>query len=921
MFTRIISGALMSFISVTPDEWDFAKNQLADASSGTKMGHGTLPASFSSKHSFIKVNGKIYCIAKGKSRDPVLEQGTMAKAKYAQDEQGNLFIIKIDNTKVSKAEQKESAILLDLSIGVGTDVRTDKNKQYTVLKYLGKNLHGMTKDQSAFLTEDKSMDLAIKFAYQVYGLHHGLLSVTKTAYAHNDIKPDNVTVDEKGNVHLIDFGLSTLNPHEKSSVHTGAYYHTAYVGAKTLTGAELDVIALKRSLFMPQQFYSHRGHVVVDPVAYCERTSLLNQSMLNRYNLNEFINTFSADGDIPDYSTQVMDSLTICAALINTKKQLGIKNSELRSNPLLCHAIVGVYFSTFPNRLKEIITNKSAYKIAGALHLDNNIEHYEQLQKDKELSGKIRQCQDTTTAFALLKLNQLKQSNYYDLIKNSHSTAQIIEKLAKQNRSELISELLKHHSAALVDVLLFASQNGLENRYAAMINNDELVAAIKSLPEDYNRQRFIDLMKNPEISDKQIITFCQDKNIRTAIDILYDNDPYNIHLNKDKKINVISKILDDNEISTAINNFHQLAIDKYYLYEMVALENGCRAFNVLFDAKITSQEEVIKTVSRFGCSEVVLLLNERGWNTCIPLAFDKNIDEFSFKVLLKSKNANQLTEQMFLNEGMRKALLENTYSDENILGLIALFNNNLFTEKRYALLKGNHSLFKQVINMIGAGFSSCINENTLSDNTKSSEEFMLNVVAYNYQALSSADDSLKSDSKFMLAAITKNVKALAYAHDTLKSDIQFMTKAVMINHQAFNYASDSLKNDPAVKDKIKRTVLNYEYANKNTSRYHLFQAHFNDQDPLKEKYKNKTGDALKTAILKEFKHSLEGKNEEERNELVKTFKSGAEYKILCTSQGIASSFFRIQTSSAHAVEKIIENANEMDKKNSFGNKF
>ena len=901
----------MALLPVTAEEWLFAKKQLIQAPDGTKIGHAELPASLNSKHSFIKVNKKIYCLAKGKSSDPVPFQGSMAAVKYAQDEEGKLYIIKISKTQPSIKEQKESAILLDLSISAGANLRPDKNKQYTVLKYLGKNLKEILNNKSAPLSEEKRINIAIQFAYQVYKLHHGLLSSSKSAYAHNDIKPDNITVDEQELVHLIDFGLSTTNPHLKTGIHTGAQIYTA-LKASQLTGAELDTISLKRSLFLPKKFYTSHGHFKFNDMEYKKKSSLLTQNLLDQHNLNEFINTFAKNGDVPDYSRQVMDPLTICAALINTQEQLGILNSEIRNNRLLCHAIVAVYFSSFPLRLKEIIADEKSYKLAAALHLENTIEHFDSLQIDEELSGKIKQSQDTTIAFTLLKLKQLDLTNYYDLILNSPPTAQIIEKLAKQNKNELIYDLLKHHSDALVNVLLFASQHDLEHRYVEMINNNELLVAIESLPADYDRKRLISLLKNPEISNTQIISFCQDKDKRKAVEIIYDNDPYQFHLSEKQRLDVINNTLNDTEVFTAIINFNNLPleVDKYYLYEMIK-KNKFQAFNILCDAKITSKEAIIKTLSIGESATLILLLKDRGWNSCIPLIFDKQTDLYRFKSLLKSKYASQLTEQMLLDEGMFKALSENIRTEEQSLWLLTLYNEKLFTYQRYTLLKKNYSLFKQVIDVIEAGYSSCINESTLPDTTKSQKEFMLNVVANNYQAFASANKILKGDFQFMLAVTKKDVRALEFADEHLKSNRIFIRDAVRINHKAFNYASDRLKNDPAVKHDIKCGILHYEFTNKNNSRFHIFSAHFNKQDPLKEKYKNKKGDALKTAILKEFKRSLEGKNDEEITQLVNTFKRDIEYKILNTSQGLTSSIFRLQTSSAKAVENIIEKAREI----------
>lgn len=179
------------------------------------------------------------------------------------------------------------------------------------------------------------------------------------------------------------------------------------------------------------------------------------------------------------------------------------------------------------------------------------------------------------------------------------------------------------------------------------------------------------------------------------------------------------------------------------------------------------------------------------------------------------------------------------------------------------------------------------------------------LITKNPVVLASANKILINDSEFMLAAIKINIESLKYANTELLSSRNFIQRAMLINYKAFNYACNK---EFLEKSELKRSVLHYQYSVKTGSRFHLFAANLKNDEQLEKTYKHKTGDALKTAILKAFKISLEGKNSSEIDEQVKAFKKSKEYEVLCTSQGITSRLFKLHTTSARSVEQIIEDA-------------
>jgi|GEM_PF-5435337 len=341
----------MPFASQT--QWRDAKQALANAPDGYKLRH------LGARHSFIKINGEIYVLNRSRIRkgDSLIGRGTYGRVKYMENEQGQRFVVKIEP---DDSFGTEPYVLADLGLSLGKAKRPDKNKYYTHMTDLGQSLAAVLDRQEGTLNIPRRFRLAIDVGRQVHRLHHGLDSRTGTAYAHLDLKITNCTVDNNDRVHLVDMGEARSGIERILDESWGTYLFRPPLNTE-MSAKDYDKLALQRIWFMPDDFISADGH---SQHARCK--SVLTKDMMQRYGLDEFINTSSQhrptlDSFLDDDST----ALSLTAVLIATVYKLSIDRRTLKSNRLLCLVLLSMYDNKATrNDVRDAVNNIDAWLLA-----------------------------------------------------------------------------------------------------------------------------------------------------------------------------------------------------------------------------------------------------------------------------------------------------------------------------------------------------------------------------------------------------------------------------------------------------------------------------------------------------------------------------------------------------------------------------
>lgn len=326
---------------VNPDEWIIAHQRLDNAVDGTKLPYSTetngaprakwpdLFPDYKTTHSFIKLHGEIYALA-----HPVIGQGTFGKVKYMENRQGQRSVAKIEEEKTFA---RETEILADLQLSRGKSRTPYRNKFYTHMNDLGESLDSLLRRPEE-LNVERRFRLGIDLCLRVHRLHHGLDSLTGTAYAHLDLKTNNCTVDSQNRIHLVDFGAAEAEVDRVLEKSWGTYLLRPPVN-RQMTKKQYDVLALKRSLFMPRELYSADGYISV-----CLLAGILTSSELQDYHLDAFINTSHQHrATLESFCEDDSTPLLLAAILIVSHYQLPVDRSTLKNNRLLCLVLASMH--------------------------------------------------------------------------------------------------------------------------------------------------------------------------------------------------------------------------------------------------------------------------------------------------------------------------------------------------------------------------------------------------------------------------------------------------------------------------------------------------------------------------------------------------------------------------------------------------
>ena len=142
------------------------------------------------------------------------------------------------------------------------NVPEDLDLHFMVLEDLGSDLSKPNKGTSAKAINE-SYQRAIKTCLALHNLYSGTASKSNTRYAHLDFKPSNIVEDSKGNVRLIDFADAQENPDGPYGNNHLVEGTPIYLPSKnvlsTCTKAQVDIIGLMRSLYIPEEFHG-RDH-------------------------------------------------------------------------------------------------------------------------------------------------------------------------------------------------------------------------------------------------------------------------------------------------------------------------------------------------------------------------------------------------------------------------------------------------------------------------------------------------------------------------------------------------------------------------------------------------------------------------------------------------------------------------------------
>ena len=519
-----------------PLPWTVAHRILDKRNDGAKLAysacrnkkHGLVPRpknagnnfeTYVTTHSFIKVGDRIYALALGKGVDAIIGAGASAKVKYAEDENQIIWAIKIQ--KRLKWSRVEAFISEDLALSVAHAQNPESGKVYTVMHYLGEPLNERLKRQP--LTEQEQIDFSMQLCWRTFKLHHGQLSRLGIAYAHSDLKQRNLTVDERGNLHLVDFGYTKANPRGIKFRKAGTAKFLPPPDADGFifqSREECDLLALLRILHMPEQCHCYSGYTMNSEDE--DDKNLLSRELIEKYQLREYLDTGSESEEKPyDFEKRKPSAIELCAMFAAINITLPLPFQHIFRNKQNALVIAGLHMAgKSREEILATLTSPQQCKLVAALIELNIFAKLNVYLHDEKLMQIIANIDNHEVVCALILTNEMGLMAAFDLPNMPLSAARAILMLSRAGLGRLIQPLSV--LPALAPMLCFLEENGLEKYYENAFSEPNLRLALHNLAQARDKKIIIALAARgiSKLPAEELVRIIEDKSISVPIYIL-----------------------------------------------------------------------------------------------------------------------------------------------------------------------------------------------------------------------------------------------------------------------------------------------------------------------------------------------------------------------------------------------------------------
>lgn len=298
------------------------------------------------------------------SNKRVIGKGTYGKVRRVENEQGQDFVVKV----VEFGEViTEYTTLADLNYALGYMEDKKQGKVYLLMPNLGVNLYEYLIN-NPYLSDNQLFDIAIAICKKIHELQTGQSSISRTAYAHLDLKELNIMikVQEGGNiaVHLVDFGVAEPNPH--AIINNPQTTKNRLPPGMPLPGRNkkwYDVMSFRLSVscFGLQLHADTRSDVIEN---HDNNVSLFSRQFVERHCLQKMFSlTTKTHSNVECFEADPYDNiLGLMGILINRRYELNFDDDLINKSSLVGLLLLYMVEHNVPNQeMKDILSNPIPY--------------------------------------------------------------------------------------------------------------------------------------------------------------------------------------------------------------------------------------------------------------------------------------------------------------------------------------------------------------------------------------------------------------------------------------------------------------------------------------------------------------------------------------------------------------------------------